>query len=103
MNDNYKKDYQYNIINNLKENIIIDGYSNLFNFNDITLNYYDVNRLSNCNVLIDIILPQYHIKLKDHNKNYYINGKNSNFDIIYEDNDIIKPILNLTNNIIIIK
>jgi hypothetical protein len=98
LNDNYKKDYQYNIINNLKENIIIDGYSNLFNFNDITLNYYDVNRLSNCNVLIDIILPQYHIKLKDNNKNYYINGKNSNFDIIYQDNDIIKPILNLTNN-----
>lgn len=99
--DEYKQPNLSNIIiSNLEKTYYIDGSHNTFKFNDITLKYYDVLR-SSTNVLIDIILPQYHIKLKDNDNSYYINANNSNFDIIYEDNDIIKPILSLTNDSIL--
>lgn len=96
--DDYQYNYQSNIISNLKTSIPIDGYNNEFSYDNITLKYSDLLRLPNCNVLIDINLPKYHISLKNNNDHSFIINGNSNFDIIYNDNDIIKEILSLTND-----
>ena len=76
----------------------IDATAYTYSFNPITLNYNTIDKT--CNVSIYIYEPQAHIKLttdQNDNKSYYITGHNSNFNINYQDDTILKEILNITN------
>ena len=88
-----------NIIDNLSNIISIEGQEETYNLDNITLKYYNIN--NECNVSIDIIDEQNHIKLKNNEdfNSYYITSKESNFNILYQDDDNSKldEILNLTN------
>jgi len=88
-----------NTIDNLSNIIIIEGEEEIYNLDNITLKYYNIN--NECNVFIDIIEKQNHIKLKNNEdlNSYYITSKESNFNILYQDDDNSKldEILNLTN------
>jgi len=88
-----------NIIDNLSNTIIIEGEERSYNLDNITLKYCNIN--NECNVSIDIIDEQNHIKLKNNEdlNSYYITSKESNFNILYQsdDNAKLSEILNLTN------
>ena len=97
LNEEYRSNVKHNEISDLSHTCNINGIDHTYNFNPITLKYYTIDKT--CNVPIDIIEPQSHIKLttdKD-NKSYYITGHNSNFNINYQDDIILKEILNITN------
>jgi len=96
------EDYRSNVARyetvNLTYTCDIDETDYTYNFNPITLQYYTIDKT--CNVPIDIIEPQAHIKLttdQNDNKSYYITGHNSNFNINYQDDTILTEILNITN------
>ena len=97
LNEEYRSNVELNETVNLTYTCNIDGIDHTYNFNTITLKYYTID--ITCNVSIDIIEPQAHIKLTtDQNaKSYYITGHNSNFNINYQDDTILKEILNITN------
>tara|TARA_B110001450_G_scaffold47489_1_gene44198 strand:+ start:1311 stop:7376 length:6066 start_codon:yes stop_codon:yes gene_type:complete len=88
-----------NIIDNLSNIIIIEGEEETYNLDNITLKYHNIN--NECNVSIDIIDEQNHIKLKNNEDlySYYVTSKESNFNILYQndDNSKLDEILNLTN------
>lgn len=97
LNEEYRSNIALNEIIDLSHTCNIDGNNDTYNFNSITLQYYTIDKT--CNVSIDIIEPQSHIKLTtdQDNKSYYITGHNSNFNINYQDDTILKEILNITN------
>lgn len=97
LNEEYRSNVESTIISDLSHTFNINGIDHTYNFNSITLKYYTIDKT--CNVPIDIIEPQSHIKLttdKD-NKSYYITGHNSNFNINYQDDKTLKEIFNITN------
>lgn len=97
INEECRSNEELNKIVNPIHTCNIDGIDYTYNFNPITLKYNTID--TTCNVPIDIIEPQSHIKLttdKDNN-NYYITANNSNFNINYQNDTILKEILNITN------
>ena len=75
----------------------IDGIDYTYSFNPIRLKYNTIDKT--CNIPIDIIEPQAHIKLTTDQdaKSYYITANNSNFNINYQNDTILKEIFNITN------
>ena len=98
INEECRSNEELNKIVNPTYTCNIDGIDYTYSFNPITLKYNTIN--TTCNVPIDIIEPQAHIKLTtDQNaKSYYITANNSNFNINYQDDTTLKEILNLTNS-----
>jgi len=97
LNEKYRSNVESITISNINKTDTIDGIEHTYNFNPITLQYYTIDKT--CNVSIDIIEPQSHIKLTTYQdtKSYYITGHNSNFNINYQDDTTLKEILNITN------
>ena len=97
INEECRSNVALNEIIDLTYTCNIDGIDHTYDFNPITLKYYTIDKT--CNVPIDIIEPQAHIKLTtdQDTKSYYITGHNSNFNINYQDDTILKEILNITN------
>jgi hypothetical protein len=97
INEECRSNVPLNEIIDLTYTCNIDGIDHTYDFNPITLKYYTIDKT--CNVPIDIIEPQAHIKLTtdQDTKSYYITGHNSNFNINYQDDTILKEILNITN------
>ena len=97
INEEYRSNVESITISNINKTDTIYGIDHTYDFNPITLKYYTIDKT--CNVPIDIIEPQAHIKLTtdQDTKSYYITGHNSNFNINYQDDTILKEILNITN------
>tara|TARA_B100001758_G_scaffold143634_1_gene123720 strand:+ start:1554 stop:7655 length:6102 start_codon:yes stop_codon:yes gene_type:complete len=97
LNEEYRSNVESIIISNINKTDTIDSIEHTYNFDPITLQYYTIDKT--CNVSIDIIEPQSHIKLTtdQDTKSYYITGHNSNFNINYQDDTTLKEILNITN------
>ena len=96
INEDCRSNYELTTINPT-HTFNIDGIDYTYSFNPITLRYNTID--TTCNIPIDIFEPQSHIKLttdKDNN-NYYITANNSNFNINYQNDTILKEILNITN------